>query len=587
MKNFRVIYGILLTGLLFSFIYSCKKEAVKTAPVVSITSVSNITATSASSGGMISSSGGATITAAGVCWSTNQNPTTSDSKTNDGAGSTSFSSALSGLIQGTTYYIKAYATNSVGTSYSSQLTFATLAQAPALTTTNISALTATSAASGGNITTDGGSPVTARGVCWGLTQNPTISDSKTSDGTGTGTFASQIAGLLAGKTYYVRAYATNSIGTTYGNQQTAVTTAALPSLTTTDVSNLSGATAGSGGNITNDGGSLVTARGVCWSVSENPTTADSKTSDSSGTGIFTSSMTGLLPGLTYYVKAYATNSLGTAYGNQVTVATVAILSTLTTTAVVSASATSATSGGNITAAGGVITARGVCWNTSENPTIDNSKTTDNTGAGSFTSTISGLSLGKTYYIRAYSTNNAGTAYGNQITYQNFVIGQSYQGGILAYVLKSGDPGYSASVVHGLIAANTDQSNGIRWSNGISVTTNATGTDLGTGFANTNTIISVQGPVATSYAAGLARAYNGGAYTDWFLPSRDELELLYNNIGAGASGTNKNIGGFAINLYYSSSEFGAGGAYYVNFSNGEIGPGLSKSTAIYVRAIRAF
>src|SRR5665647_1310817 len=410
------ICKVLLAGLFLPILINCKKEAIKTTPVATISTVTNITATSATSEGEITSDGGAGITARGVCWSTNQSPTTSDSKTTNGSGTGSFSSSIEGLTPGVTYNIKSYATNSVGTGYSSQSTFITLALAPILGTTDLSAVTSTTASSGGNITNDGGSAVTARGVCWSTSQNPTIADSKISSGTGSGSFTSVIIGLNPGATYYVRAYASNSIGTGYGNQVTATVTAILPVLTTTSISALTSTTATSGGNITSDGGSVVTARGVCWSTTSNPTIASSKTTDGTGSGTFSSSITGLTPGTTYNIRAYATNSIGTAYGNEVTVTSTAALPTLSTSTATSILATSATSGGNITSDGGsAVTARGVCWSTTSTPTIASSKTTDGTGSGVFSSSITGLTPGATCYIRSYATNSIGTAYGNEVT----------------------------------------------------------------------------------------------------------------------------------------------------------------------------
>lgn len=187
--------------------------------------------------------------------------------------------------------------------------------APVVATTTVSAITQTTAQSGGNITSDGGAAVTARGVCWSTNVNPTVADSKTIDGSGTGGFTSVITGLNAGTNYYVRAYATNSVGTGYGSARPFTTAGSIPVVTTTAVSAITQTTSQSGGNVASDGGAAVTARGVCWSTDPTPTIADNKTTDGSGTGSFTSAITGLNTGTNYYVRAYATNSMGTGYGS--------------------------------------------------------------------------------------------------------------------------------------------------------------------------------------------------------------------------------------------------------------------------------
>jgi hypothetical protein len=153
-----------------------------------------------------------------------------------------------------------------------------------------------------------------------------ISDSKTSDGTGTSTFTSSLTGLTGGTTYFVRAYATNSVGTGYGTEVNFTTSpAVVPTLSsTTSVSSITLTTASSGGVISNDGGASLTERGVVWGTSTGPTISGSKTSDGTEPGTFTSSLTSLTPSTTYYVRAYATNSVGTGYGTEVSFTTNAI-----------------------------------------------------------------------------------------------------------------------------------------------------------------------------------------------------------------------------------------------------------------------
>jgi hypothetical protein len=234
---------------------------------------------------------------------------------------------------------------------------------PVLSTTPISEITVNSAVSGGNITSDGGGDITARGVCWSTEQSPTISDPRSSDGTGSGSFTSTISGLLPDTEFYVRAFATNGAGTGYGEEVSFRTNPiVVATLSTSAATSITTTTAISGGNITSDGGGSITARGVCWSLTANPTISDSKTSDGTGTGSFTSNITGLQPGTTYHVRAYAINSAGTTYGNDITFKTNSVSPVVTTTDVTGLTTTTAISGGNVISDGGsAVTSRGVCW----------------------------------------------------------------------------------------------------------------------------------------------------------------------------------------------------------------------------------
>jgi uncharacterized protein (TIGR02145 family) len=193
---------------------------------------------------------------------------------------------------------------------------------PGVSTAATSAITCCGATSGGEVLSENGAAVTSRGVCWNTGGDPTISDDHTVDGSGMGIFISQIAGLTGNTIYAVRAYATNSVGTVYGTERSFTTLAPLlPLLTTTAASDITIHSASSGGNITNDGGSAVTSRGVCWNTTGNPSTAGQHTSDGTGSGAYTSELTGLGNNTTYHIRAFATNGAGTAYGNELTFTT--------------------------------------------------------------------------------------------------------------------------------------------------------------------------------------------------------------------------------------------------------------------------
>jgi len=382
------------------------------------TSVTNITAIS---GGNITSDGGTPVTARGICWSTSPNPTVANDSTRNGVGTGAFTSNISGLLGSTTYYVRAYAVNTTGLSYGNQISFTTIAPiSPNLTTTAISAISSVSAATGGSIINNGGAPITARGVVWDTVASPDITKNKSISGTGNGVFIDTIRGLAGSKVYYVRAYATNSAGTAYGAGVTFTTLApVVPSLNINAIDSITNISARSGGSIVSDGGAAILSKGVCWSTFPNPTISNANTANGSGTGGFLSNITGLLGDSIYYVRAYATNATGTGYSSQLSfTATAAVLASITTTGVTLITDSTAVSGGNVTASGGgTISARGIVWNTSVNPTIAlSTKTTNGSGTGNFSSTLTGLAPGTIFYVRAYVTNNKGTAYGNELTF---------------------------------------------------------------------------------------------------------------------------------------------------------------------------
>ncbi len=392
-------------------------------PSVTTTQATSVTSVSAVSGGEVTSDGGTAILARGVCWRPNEpNPNIQQhSKTIDGNQIGPFTSDLSPLSPGTTYYYRAYATNSVGTAYGMEYNFTTPATLPIISTIPATGITQNTANSGGDITSSGGASITAKGVCWNTSPNPTTGNFTTSDGIGTGAYISNMSSLSANTNYWVKAYATNIAGTGYGNE---ITFATLAVITTSDPTGVTNTSAVCGGAISAGGGANITARGVCWSTAPNPTTANSYTNDATGTGSFVSTLTELTSNTTYYARAYATNSGGTSYGNQVSFMT---LPSVTGNTIYSITTTSAVIESTIDPGGGEnITARGVCWKLTQNPTISDSKTDDGVGTGSFTSFPTGLSYNMNYYFRTYATNSSGTTYGPQLALRtpNNVLGPS-------------------------------------------------------------------------------------------------------------------------------------------------------------------
>ena len=300
------------------------------APTLTTTSpAANITGVSASVTGAITDVGNEYCSSRGICYNTGGAPTIADSTVGEVGYKSfpigSFTKSLTGLTPGTTYHCRAYAQNSAGVAYGSEVDFTT-DDVPVVTTDAITAIAGTTATGGGEVTDEGGDDVTARGVCWNTTGSPTTADSKTEDGAGDGVFVSSLAGLTKNVLYYVRAYATNSIGTAYGPEVT-FTTISTPIVTTfSPATRITATTARVEAEIVSTGGVDCTARGICWNTTGSPTTADSKAEDAGtfAAAPFKKSATGLTAKTLYYVRAYATNTEGTSYGSTITFTTLSV-----------------------------------------------------------------------------------------------------------------------------------------------------------------------------------------------------------------------------------------------------------------------
>jgi len=219
MKRKSIFKILTFLAVVTIFVTSCTKENpdVRLDPKVSTSQVIDVTSESATLIGFIVAAGDG-FTEKGICYHSDTLPTTANSKVvYEGEESkATFTVELTGLDYATKYHARAYAINASGTLYGESFTFVTDPVIPTVSTVAVTGITGTTAISGGNVTNHGGAEVTKRGVCFGPDPNPTIDGNKTEDGSGLGEFVSNMTGLAGLTTYYVRAYATNSAGTAYG-----------------------------------------------------------------------------------------------------------------------------------------------------------------------------------------------------------------------------------------------------------------------------------------------------------------------------------------------------------------------------------
>ena len=434
------------------------------------------------------------------------------------------------------------------------------------------------------INTNNGSSLTERGICYSLSANPTISNSKSKDSnfySDLGEFTIALSNLTAGNKYYAKAYATNSYGTAYGEEITFTTLPATPAtVSTNSIYSITQNSAYCSGNISDDGGATVTERGFCYSNStSSPTISSSKVSSGTGIGSFYTNITQLSSGTTYYVRAYSINKAGVSYGNTLSFKTqsATIPNGISINAVSNISYNLATFSGNLTSDGGAtLSAQGFVYSSSTSlPTLSNSVVYSTIGIGNFSTSVTGLSPSTIYYVRAFATNFVGTNYSNTVSFTTspyIAIGQAYAGGIIAYIFQSGDNGYVAGQTHGLIIPTSISTSTYQW--GCYGTSISTSSSLGTGNSNTINIVTSCG---SSSAAYYAYYLSAGGYSDWYLPSYAELQKIY---------TNKPSLNIPNNYYWSSSQYNSNSAYLFYFGTGTF-YSQSKNNYFSVLPIRKF
>ena len=339
-----------------------------------------------------------------------------------------FSAAINDLTLGKKYYVRAFAIHKEVEVYSANEVSFT-AEGSSLPKVSTKAITdiyrSTGKALIAGAVTELGDPVySERGFVYGTTHNPIIQNATKVqvEGSGLGEYFTTLSDLQLGNTYYVRAYATNTVGTAYGEEQTLDFNPILPVVVTNDVTGISEETKSATfhATITNAGDPVYTERGFVYGKSPDPTTggATKVVVAGSGTGTYYGDVHNLEVDCAYYVRAYVTYSSGIVYGeNKVFSVKKMYPPTVTTSAVTNINHTTATAGGNVTNDGGInVTERGVVFSTSQNPTVADSKVTSGSGTGAFTCNLTGLEEGKKYYVRAYAMNVVGIGYGEQVDF---------------------------------------------------------------------------------------------------------------------------------------------------------------------------
>jgi hypothetical protein len=386
---------------------------IPTAPTLGTLTMSFIVSNNAVGNSSVTSDGGSSVSERGFVWSTTPNPTTDNSVLPSGSGLGVFTGNLFPLNYATTYYVRAYAINNVDIGYSNEVSFTTPPVAPTVVTDMVGTVQYNSATLQGHIENTGGAPITASGFIYG--SNPSFLTLNVNAVLATNFYASA-SPLAATTTYYYKAYATNSAGTSYGSVSSFSTPAPPPpTVTTISPDQITSRTARIRFGVANIGSYTIAHSGVAWDTFTNPPATGNHDDIGAITtdGVYYANMSGLQPNQLYYVRAYITTGVAQyVYGNQITVTSApAVPPTLGVLNVDSIVSNNAVGHSSVANDGGAnVYEFGFVWNTTGNPTLSDSHIIGTGTIASFTGSLFPLNYATTYYVRAYAANTAGVGY---------------------------------------------------------------------------------------------------------------------------------------------------------------------------------
>lgn len=386
-------------------------------PKVTTSSVTDITNYSASCGGSIISLD-YEIIERGICYSSSSTPTISDYVIKSGAGVGAFTCSLTALSSGTTYYVRAYAKYASDVvAYGETTTFKTF-KVPTLSSPSITEKEDGTVVCGSAVSTVGYN-VTERGICYATYSTPTTSSTLVKSTTnGTGSFECTLINLVAGTTYYVRAYAKYDNGNIAYSSTVSFRIHKSPQISTSTVSNILSTSANCGGTITSPDYTIL-ERGICYSKTSTPTISNSVIKSGAGAGMFTCTLTGLSSGSVYYVRAYAKYADDKVIYGETRSFTTQRIPVISSFTISNIGETSADCSAYVNSYDYTITERGFCYSTYSNPTINDYKVSLSSGNGTYTGILSSLNRNTTYYVRAYAVYNGNIIYSDVKSFKTF------------------------------------------------------------------------------------------------------------------------------------------------------------------------